>query len=67
VLNLNYISFSNPNPTHLPKQLTISPNHHFFQHMSSIEYYSVHAHMAWIQKFCKSEISLDTRKNFTIK
>jgi len=25
-----------------------------------IEYYSVHAHMVWNQKFRKSEISLDT-------
>jgi len=33
VLDLNSFSFSNPvpnpNPTHLPKQRTLSPNHQF--------------------------------------
>ena len=55
VLELNYFSFSypnlNPNPTHLPKRQTLSPNHHFFQRIWYVEYHSVHAHMAWSQKF----------------
>ena len=53
VLDLNYISFSNPNPnaTHSPKHHTLSPNHQFSKHIWYVEYYSVHAHMAWSQKF----------------
>jgi len=38
VLDLNYISFSNPNPTHLPKHETLSPNHHFSQRTWYVEY-----------------------------
>jgi len=62
VLDLNYFSFSNikPNPMYLPKHQTLSPNHHFSQPIWYVEYYYVHAHMTWSQKFCKSEISLDT-------
>ena len=55
ILDLNYFSFSNPNPnpkpTHLPKHQTLSPNHQFSQGIWFVEYYSVHAHMAWSQKF----------------
>jgi len=69
VLNLNYFSFSNPNinpnPTHLPKHPTISPNHQFSQRISYAEHYSVHVHMTWSQKFRKSEISLDTGTNIS--
>ena len=63
-LDLNYFYFSNPNinpnPTHLPKRQTLRPNHQFSQRIWYVEYYSVHAHMAWSQKFSKLEISLDT-------
>jgi len=34
----------------------LSPNHQFSQRIWYVEYYSVHAHMAWSQKFCKSKI-----------
>jgi len=53
VLDLNYFSFSNPNPnpTNLPKHETLRPNHQFFQRIWKVECYSVHAHMAWSQKF----------------
>jgi len=55
VLHLNHFPFSNlninPNPTHIPKQQTLSPNHQFCQFVWYVEYYSVHAHMAWGQKF----------------
>ena len=53
ILDLNYFSFFHPNPTHLPKHQTIalSPNHQFSQRIWYVEYYSVHVHMAWSQKF----------------
>jgi len=51
VLDLNYFSFSNPKLTHVPKHQTLSPNHHFSQRIWYVEYCSVHAHMAWGQKF----------------
>jgi len=59
-LDLSYFSFSNPNPTHLRKHQTISPNHQVSLSISYVGYYSVRLHMAWSQKFCKSEISLHT-------
>jgi len=40
-----------PNPTHLPKHESLSPNHQFSQHIWYEEYYFVHAYMAWSQKF----------------
>jgi len=49
----------NPNPTHLPKHESLSPNHQFSQRTWYVEYYSVHAHLVWSQKFRKSAISLD--------
>ena len=59
-----YFSFSNCNtnhtPTHLPKHQFLNPNHQFSQCILYVEFCSVHAHMAWSQKFRKSEISLDT-------
>ena len=61
VLHLNYIYFSNTNPTNSPKHHTQSPNHQFCQRIRYVEYYFVHVHMAWSQKFRKSEISLGTR------
>ena len=45
VLDLNYFSFSNLNPTHLLKHQTLSPNHQFSQRICYVEYYSVYAHM----------------------
>jgi len=43
VLDLNYFSFSNPdpntNPTHLPKHQTLSPNHQCSQRFWYVEYY----------------------------
>jgi len=64
VLDLNYISFSNPNPTpnpiHSPKHKTVSPNHQFYLRIRYVKYYFVHVDMAWSQKFRKSGISLDT-------
>jgi len=59
VLDLNRFSFSNPNPTHLPKHQTLSLNHQFSQRIWYVKYYSVYAHMAWSQKFRKSAISLN--------
>jgi len=61
-LDFNYFSFSNRNlnQTHLTKHQTLSPNHQFSQRIWYVEHHSVHAHMAWSQKFRKSEISLDT-------
>jgi len=54
-LSLQLFFFSNcninPNPTHLPKHQTLSPNHQFSQRVSYVECYSVHANMAWNQKF----------------
>jgi len=50
VLDLNYISFSYPNPTHSPKHKTLSPNHQFYLRIRYVEYYFVHAHMSWSQK-----------------
>jgi len=52
--------FGNHRLTQLPKHHTPSPNHQFSQLTWYVEYYSMHAHMAWNQKFRKSEISLDT-------
>jgi len=46
--------------THLPKHQILNPNRQFSQLSWYVEYYSVHAHMAWSQKFRKSEISLVT-------
>jgi len=60
VLDLNYFSFSNLNPKHLPKHQTLSTHHQFSQRFWHVEYYSMHVHMVWSQKFRKSEISLDT-------
>jgi len=60
ILNLFSNSNPNPNPTHLPKHQTLSTNHQFSQRIWYVEYFSVHAHMAWSQKFRKSESSLDT-------
>jgi len=37
VLDLNYISFSNPNPTHSPKHKTLSPNHQFYLRIRYVE------------------------------
>ena len=55
ILDFNYFSFSNcntnPNPTHLPKHQTLSPNHQFSQRYLYVECFSVHAHMTWSQKF----------------
>jgi len=55
VLDFNYFSFSNckinPNPTHLPKHHTISPNHQFSQRILYVESCSVHARTAWSQEF----------------
>jgi len=64
VLDLNYYFLYEPslnaNPTHLPKHQTLRPNHQFSQRIWYVKYYSVHANIAWSQKFCKLEISLDT-------
>jgi len=59
-VDLDYLSFSHPNPTHLPKHQTLCPNHQFSQRIWYVEYHFVHVHMEWGQKFRKSEISLDT-------
>ena len=67
VVHLNNVSFSNHNPTHLPKHESLSPNHKFSQRIWYVEYYSVHAYMAWSQKYRKSEISLDNGTKYTIK
>jgi len=45
-LDINYFSFCNPHPTHLPKHQTLSPNHQFSQRICYLEYHFVHAHMA---------------------
>jgi len=52
-LDLNYFSFSKPNlnQTHLTRHQTLSPNHQFSQRIWYVEHHSVHAHMAWSQKF----------------
>jgi len=42
---------SKTNPTHLPKHQILSTNHQFSQRIWYAERYSVHAHMAWSQKF----------------
>jgi len=64
ILHFNYFSFSNrninSNQTRLTKHQILSPNHQFSQRIWYVECCSVHAHMAWSQKFRKSEISLDT-------
>ena len=68
VLDLNCVSSSNPNPTpnpaHSPKHETLNPNHQFYLSIRYMEYYFVHVHMAWSQKFRKSEIKLDTCNTF---
>ena len=50
ILDFNYFSFSNcsmnPNPIHLPKHQSLSPNHQFSQHILYVECCSVHVHMA---------------------
>jgi len=51
VLYLNYFSFSNLNPTHLPKHRSLSPNHQLSQRIWYAEYHSVHAHMAEVRNF----------------
>ena len=50
VLDLNCVSFSDPNliSTHFQ---TLNPNHQFSHRIWYVEYHSVHAHMAWSQKF----------------
>jgi len=64
VSDLNYFSFSHPNPNSNPtlllKHESLRHNHQFCQCIWYVQYYSVHAHMAWSQKFRKYEISLDT-------
>ena len=54
-LRIQLFSFSNcnikPNPTRLPKHQILSPNHPFSQRIQYSECCSVHAHMAWSQKF----------------
>jgi len=64
VVDLNYCSFSHPNPnhnpTHLPKHELLNRYNQFYQRIWYVEYYTVHAHMMWSQKFHKSEISLGT-------
>jgi len=61
VFDLNYFSFSNPNinpnPTHLTKPWALIISFLRVFYMSNI---TVHVHMAWSQKFRKSDISLDT-------
>jgi len=63
VLDLIYFYFSNPNinpnPTHLSKHQTLSPNQQFSMRIWYAEYYCVHVHMALSQKLRRSEISLD--------
>jgi len=58
-LDFNYFSFSNcninPNPSHLPKHQTLSPNQQFSQRILYVECCSAHARYG-----VKSEISLDT-------
>ena len=55
ILDFNYFSFSNcninPDPTHLLKHQILSPNHQFSERIWYVECCSVHAHMAWSQKF----------------
>ena len=45
VLDLNYFSFSHPNPnhnlTHLTEHESLNPNHQFAQRIWYVEYYSV--------------------------
>jgi len=62
VLDLNNFLFLTltKKTTHLLKHESLSPNHQFCQGIWYVEYYSVHDHMAWSQKFRKSEMSLDT-------
>ena len=59
VVDLNYFSFSHPNPIHLPKHEFLNPNNQFYQRIWYVEDYSVQAYVVWSQKFRKSEISLD--------
>ena len=57
---LRSFSNCNINPTHLPQHQILSPNHQFSQRIWYVECCSAHTHLAWIQKFRKWEISLDT-------
>jgi len=43
IVELNYFSFSHPNPTHLPKHEFLRPNNQFYQRIGHEEYQSVHA------------------------
>jgi len=54
VLDLNYFSCSNPNPnpTHLSKHPTLSPNHQLSQRILYVGHSSVRVHVVWSQKFC---------------
>jgi len=55
VFDFNNFSFPNckikPNPNHLPKHHTLSPNHQFSQRILYVESCSVHARMAWSEKY----------------
>jgi len=53
VVDLNYFSFSRPNPypTGLPKHKFPTPNDQFYRRILYVEYYSVHSYMVWSQKF----------------
>jgi len=55
VVDLNYFSFSRPNPNpypaDLPKHEFPTPNNQFYRHIWRVEYYSVHACIVWSQKF----------------
>jgi len=57
VLDLNY--FSSPNPTHLPKHQTLSPNRQFSQCIWYVEYYFVYATWSEVRNFASHrELSL---------
>jgi len=60
IVDPNLFSFSNtnPNPTHLPKQQTLSPNHQFYQRFWYVECYSVHAHTVWIRNYANQKFGL---------
>jgi len=49
VVDLNYFSFSHPNPTHLPKHEFPSPNNQFSQRIWFVEYHSVHTYATWCE------------------
>jgi len=40
VVDINYFSLSNPNPSHLPKHESLSRNHDFLSVFDIVEYYS---------------------------